>query len=83
METAGGDPELAVRIAEIFRLPIRQNSNAIIISHNHPSGDPSPPPEDVSVTRQIVEAHGGTISVSSEEGHGATFTFTLPAQQGQ
>ena len=45
-----------IRIAEIFRLPIRQNSNAIIISHNHPSGDPTPSPEDVHVTRQIVEA---------------------------
>jgi DNA repair protein RadC len=45
-----------IRIAEIFRLAIRQNAPAIIISHNHPSGDPDPSPEDVRVTRQIVEA---------------------------
>ena len=45
-----------IRIAEIFRLAIRQNAPAIIISHNHPSGDPDPSPEDVQVTRQIVEA---------------------------
>jgi signal transduction histidine kinase len=32
----------------------------------------------LTIARQIVEAHGGGISVSSEEGHGATFTFTLP-----
>jgi DNA repair protein RadC len=45
-----------IRIAEVFRPAIRQNAPAIIISHNHPSGDPDPSPEDVRVTRQIVEA---------------------------
>ncbi len=34
----------------------------------------------LTITRQIVEAHGGEISVSSEEGKGATFTFTLPIE---
>jgi DNA repair protein RadC len=46
----------AVRIAEVFREAIRLNSAAVIVVHNHPSGDPSPSPEDVAVTRQIVEA---------------------------
>jgi signal transduction histidine kinase len=32
----------------------------------------------LAITRKIVEAHGGEINVSSEEGHGTTFTFTLP-----
>jgi DNA repair protein RadC len=45
-----------IRVSEVFRLAIRQNATAIIISHNHPSGDPSPSPEDVRVTRQVVEA---------------------------
>jgi DNA repair protein RadC len=44
-----------IRIAELFREAIRHNSTAMIIAHNHPSGDPTPSPEDVSVTRQIVE----------------------------
>ncbi len=45
-----------VRIAEVFREAIRQNSAAIIIAHNHPSGDPTPSPEDVRVTEEIIEA---------------------------
>jgi DNA repair protein RadC len=45
-----------VRVGELFREAIRANSAAIIVAHNHPSGDPSPSPEDVSVTQQIVQA---------------------------
>lgn len=45
-----------VRIGEIFKEAIRLNSAAIIICHNHPSGDPTPSPEAILVTRQIVEA---------------------------
>ena len=33
----------------------------------------------LSIARRLTELHGGKISVSSEPGHGATFTFTLPA----
>ncbi len=45
-----------VRVGELFREAIRLNAAAVIIAHNHPSGDPTPSPEDVHVTRQIVEA---------------------------
>ncbi len=45
-----------MRIGEIFRDAIRRNAAALIIAHNHPSGDPTPSPEDVALTRQIVEA---------------------------
>ncbi len=45
-----------VRIGELFRDAIRQNCAAIIVAHNHPSGDPTPSPEDVRVTEQIVSA---------------------------
>jgi DNA repair protein RadC len=45
-----------VRVGEIFREAIRANSAAIILAHNHPSGDPTPSPEDVRVTEMIVEA---------------------------
>lgn len=45
-----------VRISEVFREPIRSNSASIAVVHNHPSGDPTPSPEDVRVTEMIVEA---------------------------
>lgn len=45
-----------VRVGEVFREAIRQNCAAIVLVHNHPSGDPTPSPEDVRVTRQVVEA---------------------------
>lgn len=45
-----------VRVAEVFREAIRANCASIIVAHNHPSGDPTPSPEDVHVTRQIVDA---------------------------
>jgi DNA repair protein RadC len=45
-----------VRVGELFRDAIRSNSAAIIVAHNHPSGDPTPSPEDVAVTQQIVSA---------------------------
>jgi DNA repair protein RadC len=46
----------AVRLAEVFREPMLRNSAAIIVVQNHPSGDATPSPEDVAVTRQIVAA---------------------------
>ena len=45
-----------MRVGEVFREAIRLNAAALIVAHNHPSGDPTPSPEDVNVTRQIVEA---------------------------
>lgn len=46
----------AVRIGEIFREPVRQNAAAVILVHNHPSGDPTPSPEDVRLTKAVREA---------------------------
>jgi DNA repair protein RadC len=45
-----------IRVSEVFREAIRENATALIVAHNHPSGDPTPSPEDVQVTRSIVEA---------------------------
>ena len=48
-----------VRPAEVFRPAIVESAPSIIISHNHPSGDPTPSPEDVKITRELVE--GGRL----------------------
>jgi DNA repair protein RadC len=45
-----------IRVAEVFHSAIADNAPAILLAHNHPSGDPSPSPDDVSVTHSIVEA---------------------------
>ena len=45
-----------VRIGELFKPALQRNAAAILIAHNHPSGDPSPSPEDVNVTRAVVQA---------------------------
>lgn len=45
-----------VRVGELFKEAIRRNSAAIIVVHNHPSGDPTPSPDDIAITRAIVQA---------------------------
>jgi DNA repair protein RadC len=45
-----------IRVGEIFREAVRKNASAIIVAHNHPSGDPTPSPDDVAVTRAILQA---------------------------
>jgi len=45
-----------IRIAEVFRQAIIENAPAIVLGHNHPSLDVSPSPDDVAVTRVIVQA---------------------------
>ncbi len=41
---------------EIFKEAIKRSAAALILVHNHPSGDPSPSPEDLDVTRRLQEA---------------------------
>ena len=41
---------------EVFRSAIRENCSRIILAHSHPSGDVTPSPQDVTVTRQLAAA---------------------------
>ncbi|CAJ1313927.1 DNA repair protein RadC [Paenibacillus sp. PK4536] len=41
---------------EVFRAAIKCSSASVIFAHNHPSGDPTPSPEDVALTKRLVEA---------------------------
>ena len=45
-----------VRVGELFKEAIKLNASALVVAHNHPSGDPTPSPDDVAVTRAIVQA---------------------------
>jgi DNA repair protein RadC len=51
-----------VRVGEVFKPALQRLAPAIIACHNHPSGDPTPSPDDVAVTRAIVQA-GKLLSV--------------------
>ena len=52
-----------VRMAEVFRDAIKDNSVAIIVAHNHPSGDPTPSREDIALTEDLVRA-GALLGIS-------------------
>ncbi|SDD24183.1 DNA repair protein RadC [Paenibacillus sp. UNCCL117] len=41
---------------EVFRAAIKRSSASIVCAHNHPSGDPTPSPEDIQLTQRLVEA---------------------------
>jgi DNA repair protein RadC len=45
-----------VRVGELFKQAVQRMASAIIVAHNHPSSDPTPSPDDVAVTRAIVQA---------------------------
>ena len=52
----GGWSASVVRPREVFRHALLAGAPALILYHNHPSGDPAPSPEDIQITRQLVEA---------------------------
>ena len=45
-----------VRVAEVFKPAISRTCPAIVVAHNHPSGDPTPSPEDIRTTEQLRKA---------------------------
>jgi len=51
-----------IRGAEVLREAIRQNAPSIILVHNHPSGDPSPSPDDIAMTKNLI-AVGKQLSI--------------------
>lgn len=47
---------LLVHPREVFKMAIIANASAIVLAHNHPSGDPSPSDADIRVTRDLIRA---------------------------
>ena len=41
---------------DVFKVALKKNSNAILLIHNHPSGDPTPSNEDISITNRLMDA---------------------------
>jgi len=63
---------------EVFAAAVRERAAAVILLHNHPSGDPEPSPEDREVTRRLRNA-GGILGIPVLDhvivGDGAFFSF--------
>jgi len=53
---SGGQHGIQLAPRDIFRAAIAANAAAIILGHNHPSGDPRPSREDINTTVKLVEA---------------------------
>lgn len=47
---------LVVQGREVFKGAVRRGAASMVLAHNHPSGDPTPSPQDLELTRRIVEA---------------------------
>ena len=41
---------------EVFGPAVRRGAAAVVVAHNHPSGDPAPSPQDIDVTKRLIEA---------------------------
>ena len=54
-----------LRASEVFRPAIVRNCPNVIVCHNHPSGDPTPSPEDIEVTKQLVDAGATRLGCSA------------------
>lgn len=52
----GGANQTIVRVADCFREAVRSGATALVLVHNHPSGDATPSPEDVRLTQDVARA---------------------------
>ncbi len=53
---AGNLAGSSVRVAEVFRDAVRRQAAALVVVHNHPSGDPTPSADDLRITAELAEA---------------------------
>lgn len=54
--SVGGLSSSIAHPREVFKNAVKRSAASIILIHNHPSGDPSPSPEDIELTRRMIEA---------------------------
>jgi DNA repair protein RadC len=53
---AGNLAGSSVRVGEVFRDAVRRQAAAVVVVHNHPSGDPTPSADDLRITAELAEA---------------------------
>lgn len=63
---------------DVFKAGLLANAACVIVAHNHPSGDPSPSPEDIVLTRRLIDG-GHLLGIPVLDhiviGHGRYFSF--------
>ena len=64
--SVGGIDVNVFKPKEILYMAVRENSSAMIIVHNHPSGDPEPSEDDIKITKKLVEA-GKVIGIPLQD----------------
>ena len=93
----GGRNAVSVLPRDVFEPALREGASAVILVHNHPSGDPTPSPEDVALTERLIAAGellgiavrdhvvvgDGRFASLAELGHleGAPMGFALPGSE--
>ena len=74
-----------VRASEVFRAAVKANAAAIILAHNHPSGNPTPSAQDAHVTADLVKA-GALLGIDVLDhiiiGHPTEKAFVSLKEQG-
>ena len=53
---AGNLAGSSVRVGEVYRDAVRRQAAAVVVVHNHPSGDPTPSADDLRITAELAEA---------------------------
>jgi DNA repair protein RadC len=66
MVSVGTLSQTLVHPREVFYPAIRHKAASVIVAHNHPSGDPTPSPQDLALTQTLVEA-GRLISIPLQD----------------
>lgn len=60
MEGSSWKPSIAIYqgtgFSPYFREAVKRSAASIVVAHNHPSGNPAPSPEDIEVTKRLIEA---------------------------
>lgn len=62
VQASGTVDHVPVYPREVVKRALELNASALILVHNHPSGDPTPSPQDIDMTQQIIDA-GGTMGL--------------------